>query len=110
MLKRLAILAIAAFMAVCVSSQPNKAADQKQQPTKQEQPTAVTPNGPNKHASGQKDQPQPKADAPEWYTALERPDWWLVMVAALLIRHETTATLWLSISSKLVWMQQTAGS
>jgi hypothetical protein len=28
----------------------------------------------------------------------------------LLIRHETTATLWLSISSKLVWMQQTAGS
>jgi hypothetical protein len=28
----------------------------------------------------------------------------------LLIRHETTATLWLSISSKFVWMQQTAGS
>jgi hypothetical protein len=34
----------------------------------------------------------------------------LAAALALLIRHETTATLWLSISSKLVWMQQTAGS
>ena len=31
-------------------------------------------------------------------------------ICLLLIRHETTATLWLSILSKLVWMQQTAES
>jgi hypothetical protein len=35
MLKRLAIIAIAAIMAVCVSGQPNKTAGQKQQAAKQ---------------------------------------------------------------------------
>ena len=71
----------ATFLAPTVSGQPDKAANQKQEPAKQGQPTVATPNSPNKQPSGQTDQSKANADSPKWYAALERPDWWLVWIA-----------------------------
>jgi hypothetical protein len=83
MRKWLAVLGLLLIVAPVVTSQPNKAADNKEQPTKQSQPSVIPTDSPNKQASSQADQPEPDANAPKWYTALERPDWWLVIVAAL---------------------------
>jgi len=83
MLRRIAILAIATFMAVCVSGQPDKTPDQNQQPAKQGQPAVVTANSPNERSNGQTHQPQGSPDSPKWYAALERPDWWVVGLAFL---------------------------
>jgi hypothetical protein len=79
MLKHLAILAIAAFVTVSVSSQPNKTPNPNQQPGHTEQAVVVksTPEKQNESATGQ---PKTNPDPPKWYASLERPDWWLVIV------------------------------
>jgi hypothetical protein len=71
MWKRLAILAIAIFMADCVSGQANKAADNKQQPAKQVQSPVAFSVSPAKLT-------KQDADSPKWYAV---PDWWLVGIA-----------------------------
>jgi hypothetical protein len=81
MLKCLAIPVALLIFAPMVPGQPNKAADQKNQPTKQGQPSLPLANSNDKHPGGQTDQTKASPDAPKWYTALERPDWWLVMAA-----------------------------
>jgi hypothetical protein len=83
MKKRPAILASAAILAVCVFGQPNKAANQKQQVSQQANQALIGPGATNKHKNGQTNETKPDPDAPDWYAALERPDWWLVIVAAL---------------------------
>jgi hypothetical protein len=83
MLKRLTILGLLLAVTPFMPGQPNKAADQKQEPAKQGQPAVLHADSPNKQASSQADQPKANPNAPEWYTALERPDWWLVIVATL---------------------------
>jgi hypothetical protein len=83
MLKCLAVLGLLAAVAPIVSGQPNKTTDQKQETTKQSQPAALPTDSKDKQASGQTDQPEAGADSPKWYTPFERPDWWLVIVAAL---------------------------
>ncbi|MGD0547847.1 MAG: hypothetical protein ABR991_08455 [Terracidiphilus sp.] len=81
MLKRLAIIAIAAIVAVSVSGQPNQIANQKQEPAKQSQPTVLPAGSQNKQTSKQTDQPKPDTNPPKWYAALDRPDWWVVGLA-----------------------------
>lgn len=71
MWKRLAILAIAIFMAVYVSGQVNKAADNKQQPANHVQsPVAATVSPENQNKQD--------ADLSKWYAV---PDWWLAGIA-----------------------------
>jgi hypothetical protein len=81
MLKYLAILAAFLAVATAISGQPNRAADQSQESAKRSQPAVLPTGSPNRQASSQTDQPKP--NSPSWWTALERPDWWLVIIAGL---------------------------
>ena len=81
MLKRLAILAITAWFAVCVSGQPNKTSGQKQSVGQNVNPAPISTNSVDKEANGQANQSKADAYPKRWYTALERPDWWLVLAA-----------------------------
>lgn len=81
MLKRLAILAITAFMAVSVSGQPNQAANTKQGESKHDQPGTSSANTNDKQNNSQADQPKPGSNPPKWYAAVKRPEWWLVIAA-----------------------------
>jgi hypothetical protein len=83
MLKHLAILAMLTFIAPVMSGQPNKTADQKQYAAKQGQPAVLVANGPNEQNYRQTNQAKASLDPPKGYAPLERPDWWLVIVAAL---------------------------
>lgn len=83
MLKRLAILAIFAFVAVSVSSQPNKTSGYEQQPAKQGLPTVATPGSPKNQAYGQIDQVKPDTDPSTYYKAINSPEWWLVGIALI---------------------------
>lgn len=83
MRKWLSIFSLLLAFSPLVPSQPDKAADKKQQLTKPSQPAVIPTDGQNKQSSGQQNQTKPDADPPRWYTPLERPDWWLVIVAAL---------------------------
>src|ERR1700729_1968622 len=83
MRKWLSIFSLLLAFSPLVPSQPDKAADKKQQLTKPSQPAVIPTDGQNKQSSGQQNQTNPDADPPRWYTPLERPDWWLVIVAAL---------------------------
>jgi hypothetical protein len=79
MLKSLAILGLLLAVAPMMPGQPNKAADQKQESAKHGQPSPVA-SAPEKHDSGQTDQTKASPNPPEWYAAIERPDWWLVVL------------------------------
>lgn len=83
MQKRLAILAILAFVAIDMSGQSNQGADSKQQSAKQVQAESneVGANKVDKQASGIADQTAHDSDSPKWYAALEKPDWWIVVAA-----------------------------
>jgi hypothetical protein len=81
MLKCLVILGMLLAVAPIVSSQPNKAADEKKEPAKQSQPALLPTDSQNKQTGGQTSQSKPDAETPKWYTTLERPDWWLVGIA-----------------------------
>jgi hypothetical protein len=78
-MKRLAIFASVTILTVCASGQSDKVADQKQESARQSQPAALSTDSPNEQANSQTEQPKP----PKWYTTLERPDWWLVIIAGL---------------------------
>jgi hypothetical protein len=83
MLKRLAIFAFLLAVTPMALGQPDKTVERKQESAKQSQPSVLSVDSPNKHASGQENEDKPEATSPEWYTALERPDWWLVVIAGL---------------------------
>lgn len=77
MWKRLAILAIAVSMAVCVSGQANKATDNKQRPAKQVQSPVVMTVAPEKQSNGQTDKSKADTDRLRWYA---QPEWWLCIL------------------------------
>jgi len=79
MLKSLAILAIAAFMAICVSSQPNQTPNPNEQPAHPEQ-AGIAKASPEKQNEAAADKAKANPDPPKWYASLERPDWWLVIL------------------------------
>lgn len=89
MLKRLVIIAIAAFMAIGVSGQPNKATNPEKQDTKQGQSAMHAPDSKDKQSSGQTDQTKDSSNSPTGNATAERPpwwstsDWWLVVIAGL---------------------------
>jgi len=99
MLKRLAILASAAVLAVCVSGQPNKAADPNQHPGHPEQPVIVKASPEKQNESGA-DKAKTDPDPPKWYAPIERPDWWLVILGfgTLVVVGWQTAILGKSVS------------
>lgn len=76
-MRRLAILAVAAVMAIGVSGQPDKTADAKQQKANDAPSLVDAPKGSADH------QAQADSDSGKWYTPLERPEWWLVGAAFL---------------------------
>jgi hypothetical protein len=83
MLKRLAMLASLAILAVCVPGQPNKTSDNKEQPASKGQPAVIAAESPSQQPNTEENKPKSDSDPPKWYTALERPDWWLVIVGAI---------------------------
>lgn len=83
MRKWLAIFGLLLAASRAVPSQPDKTSDSKKQPAETSQTAVIPANSPNRQASRQPDQTKPEPDPPKWYAPLERPDWWLVIVAAL---------------------------
>jgi len=88
MLKTLAIFASLTLLTVCVSGQPSKAAERKQENAKQSQPAVLPMDSPNKLASDQTNQAESGSNPPAGNTTLERPqvwwrdsNWYLVLVA-----------------------------
>lgn len=83
MRKGLAIFAVATFVAVVpLASQPNQATRQKQETTKQSQPSPVA-STPEKHDSRDHDKGEPSGDPPNWYASFENPDGMLVIVGLI---------------------------
>jgi len=85
MSKWLAIFGLLLASAPVMPGQPDQASKPKQstanQVQKESNPVGATEV--DKQASGQTDQAKAEANPPDWYTALERPDWWLVIVATI---------------------------
>jgi len=81
MLKRVLVTAILAIAVPSVPCQPNQAADKKQGTSTQSQPSSIPANAADKDSDGNANHPKANTDPPKWYTALERPDWWLVLAA-----------------------------
>jgi hypothetical protein len=80
MLKRLGVFAVAAFVAVGMSGQPNKTANDKKTPTGNKQSAAITLDS---HDTSYRTQQAPQKTTPDsqkWYAPLKRPDWWLVLL------------------------------
>lgn len=73
------VFAIAAFVAVSVSSQPNKAANRNQEPSKQKQLPVISANSQNTQTSTDANQSKASADPPKWYTTIKWTDWLLVI-------------------------------
>ena len=94
MLKCLMILAIAAVAAVAVSAQSDKTASHDKQDPKKKSPSTVVfqNNYYEPPTQAQKANPSP----PNWYEPLEKPEWWLVAIAAL----TGGAICWQSIETK----------
>jgi hypothetical protein len=68
-----------AFFALVMPGQPNKAADPNQSPANPKQPVIVKA-APEKQTESAADKGAADPNSPKWYTALKRPDWWLVVV------------------------------
>lgn len=92
-----ALLTVAAFAAV-MSSQPNSKAKNDKKASAPEGPPSVTfVNNYGSCANAE----NPNQNPPKWYTPLNRPDWWVVIIAgltagfigyqALEMRHATEA-------------------
>ena len=76
MLRCLAITAIATFLAVAPAApQPDKTADKDNQHNPNSQP--------EKQANRDANQSKTSPDPPKWYAPLQKPDWWVVIVAGL---------------------------
>jgi hypothetical protein len=73
-------LAISCFLAVGMASQPNQAGTKKQEAPNPEGPSSITVNNEQRSAYNAD---HATDDPPQWYAPLERPDWWLVLVAAI---------------------------
>jgi len=99
MLKRLAIFAISALMAVSVSSQPNKTANSNQQVANTKHARAAKPS-PEKESETDHNKAKADPDPPEWHAAIKGPEWWLVIVgfATLIVVGWQTAILGKSVS------------
>src|ERR1700733_11597109 len=76
MLKCLVILAVATFMAISVSGQPDKTPSNKQTPAPQSQPAVISPNGKDKQSDSQTNQSHPSNNPPAGNASVERPHWW----------------------------------
>lgn len=83
MLKTLLILGMVGILTGNMSGQPNKAAQQKQTVGSNPGPSLASSNPKDTNRNSKQNQPQPGSNSPRWYTPLERPEWWLVIFAAL---------------------------
>jgi hypothetical protein len=89
MLKRLAILAISAFLTTSVSCQPSKDARPDNEPTKQEQPAVHPADGVQRQSDAESNQAKAGNNPPTGDASIERPqwwvksEWWLVIIAGL---------------------------
>jgi hypothetical protein len=75
-----AIAALLCALAVNVASEPNKAPTDNQQSAQPKSPASLAPEN-NDVTTNQTE--YPNNDAPQWRTAIKRPEWWLVIIAAL---------------------------
>jgi hypothetical protein len=83
MLKRMLVITISAFLAtLALSGQPDKGADQKQQPASQSNQTVVL-SAPAQQDNGEADKGKTTPNAPYWHTAFENPDGMLVVVGII---------------------------
>jgi hypothetical protein len=93
MRKWLAIFAIAAVMAVGVSGQPNKRPASEQQGSKSEvEPESACQHDRYAYTRTEKADDHP----PDWRTALERPEWWLVILGF----GTLAVVLWQTVQTK----------
>jgi len=81
-MRKLAPIAITILLAVDVSGQPNETSGKKADSATNKPPATSTKTVEDKDGS-RKTSGDPTTDSPNWYAPLERPDWWLVIIAAL---------------------------
>jgi hypothetical protein len=79
-MKWLLTIMLLSAVAVSVSGKPDKGSAQHQSSTADHGQTTITFNNYEKPATQAE---TTKNDSPKWYAALKRPDWWLVIIAAL---------------------------
>lgn len=80
MLKMLTITGAILTLTGGMSGQPNKATYNKQPPASQSHPAIVSANAPDEQNRSDKRQSKSSSYPPEWYAALKRPEWWLVIL------------------------------
>lgn len=66
------------IVAIYVACQPNQATEQKNSHSQKESPITITSNGNQNTAETSY---KTNKNSPEWYAALKRPEWWLVIAA-----------------------------
>ncbi len=74
------IVVFALILPIHVASQPNQTPTKKQQSAQPESPSPTI--GENNYTADDHSE-RPETNPPKWYAAIERPDWWLVFIAAL---------------------------
>ena len=98
MSKWLAIFGLLLASAPVMPGQPDQASKPKQstanQVQKESNPVGATEV--DKQASGQTDEAKAEANPPDWYTALERPEWWLVILGF----GTLAVVLWQTVQTK----------
>jgi hypothetical protein len=83
MLKDTLLVTVSALLTtLALSAQPNQRANNSQQAARNGN-VAIVASAPEKHDGCDNDKGKLTADSPHWYTALKRPEWWVVIVAAL---------------------------
>src|SRR5260370_22296340 len=75
-------LLLAAIVASYVSSEPNQATSAEKQSAKRQSPPP-SPTVTNNNYESRADSDHANDYPPHWYTALKRPEWWLVIAAVL---------------------------
>ena len=70
----------ALFLAVAVSGKPNQTPSKRDRGSEPKSAPSTAPENNNITAYYAE---HPKDDSPQWYAAIKRPEWWLVVIAAL---------------------------
>jgi hypothetical protein len=96
MLRRMAVLAVFAFMAIGVSGQPNKTAANNRSVSSQHPPTPDTTYTYDANCCTRQIAPKTNDESFQWHTSIKRPDWWLVLLGF----GTLGAILWQTIQTK----------
>jgi hypothetical protein len=83
MLKSMAIVAVTVVFAIGMSGQPHETPKDKTAISGNRQPSVVSNDSHDRYTYAQEAPAKPKDEPFSWNAAVKRPDWWLVLVAAI---------------------------